>query len=113
MENASKTADEIIERMERALRGDTWTSKDGRKKRIIDMDDGHLANTILMLLRGFDANGKVVPEKLKEKLRLLQEEWKFRHGDKPVASDRMYRERSSRRVKKVVKGQDDGKAKTP
>lgn len=97
MENAPKETDEqIIERTERSLAMGVWRSADGRRKKFSEMDDDHLANTIFMLHRGTDANGRKVNERLKEKLPFLEAEWRFRHGEKPVTSERPFNPKTRR-----------------
>jgi hypothetical protein len=92
MANAQKgTDEELIERTERALVAGVWTSIDGTQKKFTEMDDGHLANSILMIRRGSDARGRPVGEIARSKLSFLEAEWRHRHGDKEVVSDRPFR----------------------
>jgi hypothetical protein len=73
--------DQLVEHIENLLRGTKWKSKDGRTIPVAEMTDSHLANTINMLFRGKDIQGQKVPERLKEKLPVLTEEWVRRFGD--------------------------------
>jgi hypothetical protein len=109
MENAPEETDEqVISRVERALVSATWVSADGRRKKISEMDDGHLANSILMIRRGTDAVGRPVGQRAARKLPALEAEWRFRYGDKEVVSERPFNGRPGRR-KNLKKGSNAGR----
>lgn len=95
--------EELVAKMEGKLLGTTWHSQDKGVMKIVDMDDGHLINSIKMIGRGADADGRRVSPAVKEKLAALLAEWE--HRGRPVEDPR--RNARRRRFLKNKKDEED------